>query len=76
MILSKIPSLVEFFGYIFHFQGVAIGPGCCYQDYIEFMNGDNFRKYNVIFVTFIYIYTIGFYNFGYYIIILRNLVKR
>ena len=40
-----MPSIIEFFGYLFHFQGVAIGPGCTFNDYIEYMNGENFRKF-------------------------------
>ena len=39
-----MPSLVEFFGYIFHFTGIAHEPGFFYTDYIEFINGENIRK--------------------------------
>ena len=38
---------MQFTSYIFNFQGIIVGPLCFYRDYIEFINGDNFKKYQV-----------------------------
>lgn len=46
--LSKPPSFVEFFSYMFYFQGAVLGPLCFYNDYIEFVNGNNYLKHQVL----------------------------
>ena len=44
-LIKKCPSFIEFMGYIFNFQGVVVGPMCFYQDYIDFINGNNILKH-------------------------------
>ncbi|CAF0937475.1 unnamed protein product [Brachionus calyciflorus] len=45
-VLNEFPSMLEYFSYLFHFQGIIIGPGCNYKDYIEFIDGTNIRKHH------------------------------
>jgi hypothetical protein len=42
------PSLIEFLSYIFNFQGIIVGPLCFYNDYIDFITGNNILKKRVI----------------------------
>lgn len=39
MRITKMPSLLEFFGYCFYFPGVLIGPSTRFTDYIAWSNG-------------------------------------
>jgi hypothetical protein len=41
------PSPMEFFGYLLNFQTLLTGPLCFYNDYIEFINGQNITKHRV-----------------------------
>ena len=43
--VDHIPSVLEFFAYVFQFTNVLCGPMVYYTDYIEFIDGTNFRKY-------------------------------
>lgn len=38
------PHIIEFLSYVFNFQGIIVGPLCYYQDYIDFINGNNILK--------------------------------
>ncbi|XP_052763767.1 lysophospholipid acyltransferase 2-like isoform X2 [Mya arenaria] len=38
-IVSRQPSLLEYYSYMFYFQGVVVGPLCFYKDYISFVEG-------------------------------------
>ncbi|KAG1671950.1 Membrane-bound O-acyltransferase domain-containing protein 2 [Nymphon striatum] len=40
--VRKIPSPLEYFSYIFHFQELMSGPLIAYVEYVNFMNGTNF----------------------------------
>lgn len=42
---SKIPSVLEYFAYIFQFHVLMAGPVVFYKDYIEFIHGHNFLKH-------------------------------
>ncbi len=44
-----MPSLLELSSYMFNFQGIICGPLCQYNDYIEFVTGKNFTKYEVLY---------------------------
>ncbi len=44
------PSLIEFLSYIFNFQGIIVGPLCFYNDYIDFITGNNILKKRVIII--------------------------
>uniref|UniRef100_A0A336N1S6 CSON004828 protein n=1 Tax=Culicoides sonorensis TaxID=179676 RepID=A0A336N1S6_CULSO len=44
--LQKLPSALEFFSYVLHFQGIMAGPLVFYQDYIEFIEGTNILKHS------------------------------
>ncbi|KAG8308480.1 Lysophospholipid acyltransferase 1 [Homalodisca vitripennis] len=44
--VSKIPSVLEYFAYIFHFHVLMAGPVVFYKDYIEFVNGHNILKHS------------------------------
>lgn len=43
--VRKLPSALEFFSYVFHFQGLMAGPMVFYTDYIEFIEGAQFFKH-------------------------------
>jgi len=40
----RIPSLVEFYSYMFYFHGIMVGPLCFYADYKRFVEGKNYRR--------------------------------
>ena len=48
-IKSCLPNIIEFFSYILNFQGIIIGPTCCYKDYMNFIHGYNYLKEKVFF---------------------------
>uniref|UniRef100_A0A0K8TMH1 Putative conserved plasma membrane protein n=1 Tax=Tabanus bromius TaxID=304241 RepID=A0A0K8TMH1_TABBR len=43
--VRKLPSPLEFFSYVLHFQGLMAGPMVFYKDYIDFIEGYHFLKY-------------------------------
>jgi hypothetical protein len=44
-VVRKMPTLLEYFSYIFHFQVLMCGPIVFYRDYIDFINGNTFLKH-------------------------------
>ncbi|XP_070565265.1 lysophospholipid acyltransferase 2-like [Ptychodera flava] len=47
-VVRRIPSVLEYISYLFHFQGLAIGPFCFYKDYIDFIEGRHVAPYKII----------------------------
>lgn len=43
--VKKNPSILEFFSYIFSFQTLMCGPLVYYNDYIEFITGENIERH-------------------------------
>lgn len=43
--VQKIPSVLEYFAYVLHFQGLMAGPVVLYKDYIEFIEGCHILKH-------------------------------
>lgn len=43
--IRTLPTALEFFSYVLHFQGLMAGPLVFYKDYIEFIEGKNFLKH-------------------------------
>lgn len=43
--IRKVPTVLEYFAYVFQFQVLMAGPVIFYRDYIEFIHGHNFIKY-------------------------------
>lgn len=41
--VRKFPTLLEFFSYVFCFHGIMCGPFCFYKDYVNFIDGSNYR---------------------------------
>ena len=41
-LFRKVPNLLEYYSYLFNFQGVLCGPFFHYSDYVEFVEGKNF----------------------------------
>ncbi|XP_020278739.1 lysophospholipid acyltransferase 2 isoform X2 [Pseudomyrmex gracilis] len=39
--VQKMPSTLEYFSYIFHFQALMAGPIIFYRDYIDFIHGNH-----------------------------------
>ncbi|XP_011498421.1 PREDICTED: lysophospholipid acyltransferase 2 isoform X2 [Ceratosolen solmsi marchali] len=37
--VQKMPTMLEYFSYIFHFQALMVGPIIFYRDYIDFIHG-------------------------------------
>ncbi|XP_070565260.1 lysophospholipid acyltransferase 2-like isoform X1 [Ptychodera flava] len=46
--VRRIPTIVEYISYLFHFQGLATGPFCFYKDYIDFIEGKHLVPYKII----------------------------
>ncbi|XP_054707299.1 lysophospholipid acyltransferase 6-like [Uloborus diversus] len=42
--VRHVPSVLEFFSYIFHFQALMCGPLIFYNDYVDFVEGRNYEK--------------------------------
>lgn len=42
--IRKMPSALEYFSYVWHFQSIMAGPLVFYKDYIEFVEGYNLLK--------------------------------
>ncbi|KAL5286581.1 MBOAT1 family protein [Megaselia abdita] len=42
--IYKMPSPLEFFAYLLHFQCILAGPLVFYKDYIDYIEGSNFLK--------------------------------
>lgn len=45
LVFRKMPTLLEYFSYVFHFQVLMCGPVIFYRDYIDFINGNTFLKH-------------------------------
>lgn len=43
--IQKVPSALEFFSYVLHFQGLMAGPMVFYKDYIDFIEGYHILKH-------------------------------
>ncbi|CAG0883003.1 unnamed protein product [Darwinula stevensoni] len=41
--VKRIPSILEYFSYCFNFQGILAGPFVFYNDYAEFVTGQNLK---------------------------------
>lgn len=46
--IKKRPSIIEYFGYLFQFQSLLAGPYIMFHDYLQFIDGSNFKKAKVI----------------------------
>lgn len=44
--IKTLPTALEFFSYMLHFQSLMAGPLIFYKDYIEFIEGSNLLKHN------------------------------
>ncbi|PSN35390.1 Membrane-bound O-acyltransferase domain-containing protein 2 [Blattella germanica] len=44
-VVRKMPTALEYFSYMFHFQGLMCGPIIFYRDYIDFIHGHSFLKH-------------------------------
>lgn len=44
--VRKIPSMLEYFAYCLHFQGLLAGPMVLYKDYVEFIEGYHIYKHS------------------------------
>ncbi|XP_006815543.1 membrane-bound glycerophospholipid O-acyltransferase 2-like [Saccoglossus kowalevskii] len=45
MATKKMPTIIEYYSYIFYFQALAVGPVCFYNDYIDFIKGKHLVPY-------------------------------
>ncbi|XP_070565277.1 lysophospholipid acyltransferase 2-like [Ptychodera flava] len=43
----RIPSFIEYYSYIFHFQNLTAGPFCFYNHYIDFVEGKHVVPYKI-----------------------------
>lgn len=41
--IQRLPSTLEYFSYVFHFQNLMAGPVLFYRDYIDFIHGRTLR---------------------------------
>lgn len=44
--IRTLPTALEFFSYVLHFQGLMAGPLVFYKDYMDFIEGTQFLKQN------------------------------
>nr|CAD7578419.1 unnamed protein product [Timema californicum] len=44
-VVKKMPTLLEYFSFMFHFQALMCGPVVFYRDYMDFIDGTNFLKH-------------------------------
>nr|CAD7588507.1 unnamed protein product [Timema genevievae] len=44
-VIKKMPTLLEYFSFMFHFQALMCGPVVFYRDYMDFIDGTNFLKH-------------------------------
>ncbi|XP_031558739.1 lysophospholipid acyltransferase 1-like [Actinia tenebrosa] len=42
--IEKPPSILEYFGYMFHYSGFLVGPSCTYVQYIDFIEGKDIER--------------------------------
>lgn len=40
----RMPSFLEYYGYIFHHSMLLVGPVCSYKEYIDFIEGHDIRQ--------------------------------
>lgn len=40
----RIPSVLEYFGYMFHHSMLLAGPACTFNDYIDFIEGRDIAR--------------------------------
>ncbi|XP_015781486.1 lysophospholipid acyltransferase 1 [Tetranychus urticae] len=43
--VTRVPTLLEFLSYVFHFPSVMCGPLVYFKNYLEFIDGTNFSKH-------------------------------
>lgn len=43
--IQQLPSALEYFAFMLHFQSLMAGPLVFYKDYIEFIEGQNILKH-------------------------------
>ncbi|XP_076179737.1 lysophospholipid acyltransferase 6 isoform X2 [Ptiloglossa arizonensis] len=46
--VKKMPSTLEYFSYVFHFQALMAGPVILYRDYMDFIQGHNLSRRNAL----------------------------
>lgn len=44
--VKELPTILEYYSYVLDFHVILSGPVIFYKDYIEFIDGSNFRKYD------------------------------
>lgn len=44
--VRTLPTALEFFSYVWHFQSLMAGPLVMYRDYMEFIEGTNILKHS------------------------------
>ncbi|XP_078356464.1 membrane-bound glycerophospholipid O-acyltransferase 2-like, partial [Oculina patagonica] len=42
--IKRVPSLLEYFGYMFHFSMLLAGPVCTFKDYMDFIEGRDIAR--------------------------------
>lgn len=42
-VTKKKPTVLEYFGYLFQFQSILAGPNVLFKDYVQFIDGTNFK---------------------------------
>ncbi|XP_076231667.1 lysophospholipid acyltransferase 6 isoform X2 [Calliopsis andreniformis] len=42
--VKKMPTALEYFSYVFHFQALMAGPVILYRDYMDFIEGHSFKE--------------------------------
>lgn len=41
--ITKVPEVLEYFGYMFNFHSILAGPSCTFKEYVLFMEGSNLK---------------------------------
>lgn len=54
-VTKKKPSIIEYYGYLFQFQSLLAGPNVLFKDYIQFIDGSNFKNVKVSTLIWVFV---------------------
>src|SRR4051812_42203946 len=61
MRLTRLPSLLEFFSYVYFFGGFLAGPAFNMKEYLDFMNGTLFASVRVLLASVFFLFLFCFF---------------
>lgn len=52
-VTKKKPSIFQYYGYLFQFQSILAGPNVLFKDYVQFIDGTNFKNAKSVSILFV-----------------------